>query len=121
MSVLASHTLLTLHTAYRALSDGKNDMSKETRQELYIEFDKLFHFLEEKGVGVINKVHLTLNPKKSFIVEAESSPFDKNTKIPEVDITFMVDFIHELPKEIIEKIRNNAHDQIPSETLKIPD
>ncbi|MDR3274200.1 MAG: hypothetical protein LBS87_02605, partial [Puniceicoccales bacterium] len=116
--VLTSHTLLALHTAYRALSDGKSDMSENTRRELYVEFDKLFHFFEEKGIGIMDEVHLTLNPREAFIVEAGSNPFDKNTKISEVDVTSMVDFIHGLPEKIIKKIRDNVHDQIPAKALK---
>ncbi|MDR2436119.1 MAG: DUF3638 domain-containing protein, partial [Puniceicoccales bacterium] len=113
---LASHTVLALNTAFLALSGNSKGEAREHR-ELYIEFKKLFDFCEKRGIALMDEVHLTLNPKESFIIQAPllGQPPDR---ISEEDVTFIADLIHGLPDELAKEIRNNAQDQIPAATLK---
>ncbi|MDR1891202.1 MAG: hypothetical protein LBQ23_03445 [Puniceicoccales bacterium] len=118
--VFDSHTLLALRTAFRALSDSaSNEMQSEVdaRNALYVEFNRLFTFLEQHGIAVMDEVHITLNPKESFIIQPPSSG-NTSDRIPAMDVTFMVDLIYGIGGTLISAIRANTSDQIPVGALK---
>jgi hypothetical protein len=112
---LSSHTMLALRTAMLSLS-GENKGEVNVRRELYVEFKKLFDFFEKHSVALMDEVHLTLNPKESFIIQASEA--NVSDRVSEDDVTFMADLIHELPKELAGAIKKNTQDQIPAATLK---
>jgi hypothetical protein len=115
--VIASHTLLALRTAFRTLSEQTGSKESATTNDLYVEFNELFSFMEQKGIALMDEVHITLNPKESFIIQPPAVA-KLDAKIAEKDVTSMVDIIYDLPRNLIAPIASNKQDQISPASLK---
>ncbi|MDR2738157.1 MAG: DUF3638 domain-containing protein [Puniceicoccales bacterium] len=118
--MLSSHTLLAMRTAFRSLSGRKcieKEMSKNLHQ-LYTEFNALFSFLEKNVVAILDEVHISMNPKESFIVQSSSKTAESEARMTQFDVSFMVDFIYGLPDDIGNAIRNNEQDQKSAELIR---
>ncbi|MDR1255312.1 MAG: hypothetical protein LBJ94_00050 [Puniceicoccales bacterium] len=114
--VMDSRSLLTLRTAFRAFSKSSQE-NGELWERMHLEFEKLFKFLSQRCIGIMDEVHLTLNPKESFIIQPPSA--DRfSDRVSDADVTFMVDLVYRLPDEIFERMQSNTHDQISTDNLR---
>jgi hypothetical protein len=115
--ILSSHLMLTIRTVFRSLS-GKH-LSEEIKK-LYIEFNSLLTLFEQFGVAIIDEVHVSMNPKESFIVQSASAD-SKEEKLTQSDVSFMVDFIFGLlahADDILDHVRKNEQDQKSVDSIK---
>ncbi|MDR2737584.1 MAG: hypothetical protein LBB18_01425 [Puniceicoccales bacterium] len=114
--VMSSHTLLAMRTAYRSLLDSNAKFGSHSDSRID-EFSSIFRLLKSKGVAFLDEVHITLNPKESFIVRPATSN-SEFSRISDSDATFIVDVIYNLPHDLIGNIKRNSQDTLTPELVR---
>ncbi|MDR1401597.1 MAG: hypothetical protein LBI81_01395 [Puniceicoccales bacterium] len=112
---ISSNTLLAMRTAFRTLWSA--DTNDSRNRILFQEFTGLFELLENNGIALMDEVHLTLNPKEAFITVPPQTQNGANARVPESEVNFITNFIYNLPKTLIDDIKNNVQDQKSKDIL----
>ncbi|MDR2737941.1 MAG: hypothetical protein LBB18_03315 [Puniceicoccales bacterium] len=113
---IPSHTILALRTVLRAtLANSQQNQIASSRK--ITELTKIFEILKCRGVALMDEVHLTLNPKESFITQPPSETLFSGN-IPPKDVSFVVELINDLPTQLRELINKNIQDHSPTRVIE---
>ncbi|MDR2576473.1 MAG: DUF3638 domain-containing protein [Puniceicoccales bacterium] len=112
LPIIESRTLMGLRAQYKSLSSPERTPKEQAVRRM---LGAILLITKDRGFAILDEVHMTLNPKETFIMQAAAAQ-DAQLKIDDIDLTYSI--IESLPQNLLDAIAHNTQEAFNANELQ---